>query len=165
VIALADGKPAVGISGAARHVSHWPRSSAIPPLGAFLTAPRLARVLAADTLAAWSMTGLAEPVGLVVSELVTNAVRASSGPDGCPLYVGGRMPVVRVCLFTDGRCLLIEVWDQAHGVPTLRPAAGLDESGRGLPLVDAITGGRWGWHPVRKLPDKCVWAEMQVPPP
>jgi hypothetical protein len=61
------------------------------------------------------------------------------------------MPVVRVYLFSDGVRLLIEVWDQATGFPALRRPASDAEAGRGLHLVDALTGGRWGWQPGLRL--------------
>jgi anti-sigma regulatory factor (Ser/Thr protein kinase) len=52
------------------------------------------------------------------------------------------MPLlIRVCLLTDGDVLAIEVWDQAPGVPVLRDASGLTETGRGLAIIDALTGG------------------------
>ena len=96
---------------------------------------------------------------LVVSELTTNAVEASTGPTGRLLYVNGRMPVVRVCLFSDGERLLIEVWDQAMGFPALRRAASDAEDGRGLHLIDALSRGQWGWQPGQG-PAKVVWAEL-----
>jgi hypothetical protein len=73
------------------------------------------------------------------------------------------MPVIRLCLLTDGARLVAEVWDQAPGVPVRLSAGADDESGRGLALVDMITGSRWGWRPARSGRGKCVWAEFAVP--
>jgi hypothetical protein len=99
-----------------------------------------------------------------VSELVANGVNASADGDGAPRYLAGRMPVIRLCLLTDGARLVAEVWDQALGVPVRVGAGRDDESGRGLDLVDMITGSRWGWHPAaRSGPGKCVWAEFAIP--
>jgi serine/threonine-protein kinase RsbW len=39
---------------------------------------------------------------------------------------------------------LIEVYDQAAGQPVLKNVGADDESGRGLAMIDRITGGRWG---------------------
>jgi anti-sigma regulatory factor (Ser/Thr protein kinase) len=138
----------------------WPMSSMLPPMGALTSAPATARAHVRAVLAGWGLTDLTEVCELVVSELATNAVEASTGPTGRPLYGGGRMPVVRVCLFSDGARLLIEVWDQAMGFPALRRAASDAEAGRGLHLVDAMTGGRWGWQPGRGPAAKVVWAEL-----
>jgi hypothetical protein len=64
------------------------------------------------------------------------------------------MLVVWVRLFSDGFRLIIEVVDQAPGVPVEGKAAADDECGRGLPLVDAFTDGHWGW--LLGPPGKCV---------
>jgi serine/threonine-protein kinase RsbW len=137
----------------------WPLSSALPPMGALASVPGTARAHVRAVLAEWGLAGLAEVCELVVSELATNAVEASTGPTGMLVYVNGRMPVVRVCLFSDGERLIVEVWDQASGCPALRRAASDAEAGRGLHLVDALTGGRWGWQPGQG-PAKVVWAEL-----
>jgi hypothetical protein len=141
----------------------WPVSSVMPPLGALRTAPSAARAHVRAVLATWWMGELADALELVVSELVANGVNASAGDNGAPRYVDGRMPVIRLCLFTDGTRLVAEVWDEAPGIPVRRGAGRDDESGRGLGLVDAITGSRWGWHPARSGPGKCVWAAFAVP--
>jgi hypothetical protein len=141
----------------------WPVSSVMPPLAALPTAPSTARAHVRATLAIWRMSGLADALELVVSELVANGVNASADGDGAPRYAEGRMPVIRLCLLTDGVRLLAEVWDQAPGVPIRLNAGRDDESGRGLDLVDVITGSRWGWHPTRSGPGKCVWAAFMVP--
>jgi len=135
----------------------------MPPLAALPTAPSAARAHVRVTLATWRMSGLAEALELVVSELVANGVNASAYGDGAPRYMQGRMPVIRLCLLTDGARLVAEVWDQAPGGPVCLSAGRDDESGRGLNLVDMITGSRWGWHPARPGPGKCVWAEFAVP--
>jgi anti-sigma regulatory factor (Ser/Thr protein kinase) len=137
----------------------WPMSSVLPPMGALTSAPGTARAHVRAVLAGWGLAELTEDCELVLSELATNAVEASTGPTGRLLYVNGRMPVVRVCLFSDGVRLLIEVWDQAMGFPALRRPASDAEAGRGLHLVDALTGGRWGWQPGHG-PAKVVWAEL-----
>jgi anti-sigma regulatory factor (Ser/Thr protein kinase) len=110
------------------------------------------------------MVSLTDTAELVVTELATNAVRASAQPSSSPSHLDGRMSVVQICLLTDGTRLRVEVWDQASGVPALRQAPGYAESGRGLALVDAMTEGCWGWHPAaRGQPGKCVWAEIRRP--
>jgi anti-sigma regulatory factor (Ser/Thr protein kinase) len=135
----------------------------MPLLAALPTAPSAARAHVRATLATWRMSGLADVLELVVSELVANGVVASTEGDGTPRYMEGRMPVIRLCLLTDGVRLVAEVWDQAPGVPVRLSARRDDESGRGLDLVDMITGSRWGWHPARSGQGKCVWAELAAP--
>lgn len=70
--------------------------------------------------------------------------------------------VIRVCLITDGEVLTIEVWDQAPGMPVLRNAGPLAESGRGLAIVDDLTSGAWGYRPAVGQRGKCVWAELPL---
>jgi hypothetical protein len=141
----------------------WPASSVLPPLGALRTAPSAARGHVRGTLAVWQLRDLSDIVELVVSELAANGVNASTGPDGQPAYRDGRMPVIRVCLFTDGTVVVAEVWDQAGGIPVRKDASEADESGRGLDMVHELTGSRWGWHSAAAGPGKCVWAEFPVP--
>jgi hypothetical protein len=49
----------------------------------------------------------------VISELATNAVRASADSDGGPAFVRGHMPLIGLRLRSDGKRLLIECHDQA----------------------------------------------------
>jgi len=143
-------------------LSGWPLSSVMPPLGALRTAPGSARAHARAVLATWRLGGLADAAELVVSELVTNALEASTAPSGGPLYAGGRMAVVGLRLRSDTTRLLIEVYDTAPGSPVLINAGADAESGRGLLTVHALTGGRWGWHPLQGQHGKCVWAELSA---
>jgi anti-sigma regulatory factor (Ser/Thr protein kinase) len=141
-------------------VGAWPWSSTVGPLGALKSASGTARGHVRGVLAQWGMNHLADDMETIAGELVANAVIASTGNDDRPLYVESRMPVVRICLFTDGNVLRIEVWDEAGGIPTgPRDAGGEAEAGRGLWMVNALSAD-WGWFPG---PDsKCVWAEMIV---
>jgi serine/threonine-protein kinase RsbW len=135
---------------AGRHAA-WPLSDALPALGALPTAPAIARAFATGTLSDWRLNIPADEAVTVISELVTNAVQARSDLSA----------VVRVAVLTDGIRLRIEVWDQAPGVPAPRGAGELDENGRGLALVESLTGGRWGWYPAPANGlGKCVWAEL-----
>jgi anti-sigma regulatory factor (Ser/Thr protein kinase) len=127
----------------------WPLASVMPVLGALSTAPASARAHVHVTLADWQLSELVETGQLVVSELVTNALEASTAPTGEPVYVGGQMAVIGLRLHSNRSRLLIEVYDMAPGSPVLRNAASDAESGRGMHLVDALTRGRWGWHRVQ----------------
>jgi hypothetical protein len=124
----------------------WPLSSTLPPFGALSSAPRMARAHLRDILAVWGLAHLAEQAEYVVSELVTNALNASTMDDGRPLYDDiGRMLTIGLALRTGNGLLRIEVWDQAGGVPVPRDADENAVSGRGLAMVAHFSSDRWGW--------------------
>jgi len=129
-------------------------------MAALPTAPAVVRAFVRSTLAGWHLDGLTEGAELIASELATNAVAASTDSHGQPIYASGHMPLIRVCLLTDGTRMLLEVWDQVPGAPVMRDAED-DESGRGLVLVGAIADD-WGWTPAPGSPGKVVWAELSV---
>jgi anti-sigma regulatory factor (Ser/Thr protein kinase) len=132
-------------------------ASATPPFAAINTAPGLARGYVRATLSEWGLGEFVDDARVIASELVTNAVRASA-----PVLASGYMPVIRVCLVTDGDVLTIECWDQAPEFPVLSQADGLAESGRGLGIIDAITSGCWGCQPAIGQVGKCVWAKIPL---
>lgn len=113
-------------------------------------AVRAARTAVRDRLAAWNLDGLADIAALLVSELVTNALRHATGPIGVRLV---RPEAI------DG-VLLVEVSDPLPDPPRERVAALEDESGRGLQLV-AYAARRWGTRP--GATGKTVWFELSVP--
>lgn len=131
--------------------------SATPPFAALPTAPGLARGHVRATLAEWGLGELAEAAKLIASEMTANAVNASA-----PVQTTGDVLVIRVCLLAVGDVLAIECWDQAPGIPVLRAAPGLEESGRGLAIIDSLTGGAWGCQLAIGQAGKCVWAEIPV---
>ena len=110
----------------------------------------------------WNLPSVADTVELVVSELVTNAVHASTGPDGRPRY-GAKtgLPHIHLRLSSDRLHVLIEVWDQDPRMPVAKVAGGDDESGRGLMLVGALCE-RWDSAPVPGWGGKVVWAQVRV---
>jgi hypothetical protein len=137
----------------------WPLVSALPPLAPFVSVPQVARAHVGVTCTEWDLAPLAEDARLVVSELSTNAINASTGEDGNPHCFGGwRMPVVTLRLLSDGVQLLIEVHDEAPGQPLLIGAGGDAVSGRGLGIVNELSAS-WGWHPVPG--GKCCWAVLR----
>jgi Histidine kinase-like ATPase domain len=121
-------------------------------VGALPTAPSCAREVSRCQLAVWGRPDLSDAADLVVTELVTNAVLACQG-HGQPAEVAVRM------LFSGTR-VRIEVWDPDPRLPCpANEVTLLDESGRGLYLVDAMSGGRWGARPCPEG-GKVVWAEL-----
>jgi hypothetical protein len=137
--------------------------SDLGPLGALPTAPRLARGFITLVLSGWGLAALTEVTELLVSELTTNVVQASTGPDGNPRYDdAGKLPLLWVRLLSDRSRLMVEVWDnlpEAFGAPVLRHPGPDEEFGRGLEMVDALSED-WGWEGALGGPGKRVWAVL-----
>jgi len=109
-------------------------------------AVRLARQATRDALGTWRLAYLEETAALLVSELVTNAVRHARGSDAITLELQAGRTWLR-----------IEVQDADPRWPQPRTPAEFDASGFGLVLVDALAG-KWG---VRETATgKAVWAEL-----
>lgn len=111
----------------------------------------------------WATASMAEDVTLVVSELVANAVDASSDADGCPKYTdrAGGVPVVHLRMSSDPTRIVIEVWDRSARSPQAKQQGPDAEHGRGLLLVEALSE-RWGWSHMPGSSGKVVWAEINV---
>ena len=139
----------------------WPLCSSLP-LGAFRTATPCPRLHARAVLTEWGLRDLAETAELIVSELVTNAVRASTGPDGRPRYGEAGLLVVVLRLSTDGVRVLIEVWDEIPSAPVTERANPDDESGRGLMLIEAVSD-LWTWATMPGWTGRVVSAELRIP--
>jgi hypothetical protein len=147
-------------------VADWPLSSDLGPLGALPTAPRLARGFVGVALNGWGFDSLIDVSQLLVSELTTNVVRASTDKAGQLCYdADGKLPLLWVRLLSDGVRLMIEVWDTLpamFGAPTVRHADWDDESGRGLEMIEMLSED-WGWETVPGWSGKRVWAIIQIP--
>ncbi|WP_367044666.1 SpoIIE family protein phosphatase [Streptomyces sp. Je 1-332] len=105
--------------------------------------PSRARRLARSALERWGLQELTDSVELLVSEVVTNAVRYAT------------RPVTLRLLRTD--VLRCEVGDDVPQLPRLRQARATDEGGRGLYLVNRLAR-RWG--ATRLSTGKVVWFEL-----
>ncbi|MEV7354682.1 SpoIIE family protein phosphatase [Kitasatospora sp. NPDC091276] len=103
------------------------------------------RAEVAERLAAWGLDEAAFVTELILSELVTNAIRYGTGP-------------IRVRLLRD-RALICEVSDGSSTSPHLRYAATTDEGGRGLFLV-AQFADRWGTR--YTATGKVIWTEQPL---
>ncbi|MFE2979673.1 SpoIIE family protein phosphatase [Streptomyces sp. NPDC059258] len=111
------------------------------------TTPATARVLVRDRLQGWGLDeDTVEATELIVSELVTNAVRYGTPP-------------LRLRLLLDST-LTCEVHDGSTAAPHLRHARTVDEGGRGLFIVSRLAA-HWG---ARHGPDgKVLWTEQELP--
>ena len=135
--------------------------SAHLPLGALPTAVPCARRYTRVILDEWSMAALADPAELIVSELLTNGVQATTDEDGQPRYGEAGLPVVHLRLASDHARVLVEVWDSVSRPPAARRPGPDEEGGRGLALVEALSD-RWDWTTVPGWSGKVVWAEIQA---
>jgi anti-sigma regulatory factor (Ser/Thr protein kinase) len=107
-----------------------------------------ARRLVASRLTRWGLADNDSVIVLLVSELVTNALRHGSAPLG--LVARNRGDAIRV-----------EVYDAAPGLTPKVHHGGPDiTGGRGLWLVDVLAS-RWGWSGSAR--EKCVWFEVDLP--
>jgi len=131
--------------------------SSTPPFAALPTAPGLARGHVRAALAEWGLSEFADTAELIASEMTANAVNASA-----PVQTAGTVLVIRLCLVTQGHVLTVECWDQAPGMPVLQEAPGFAETGRGLAIIDSLTGGAWGCRPAIGQVGKCVWADISL---
>ncbi|MEW2113658.1 SpoIIE family protein phosphatase [Streptomyces sp. NPDC005474] len=105
-----------------------------------------ARELAVRQLIGWGLDDLAMTTELVVSELVTNAIRHGTGP-------------VRLRMIRHDK-LICEVSDASNTSPRMGHARTTDEGGRGLFLVAQLTR-RWGTRYTQA--GKIIWAEQDLP--
>ncbi|MFB7734017.1 SpoIIE family protein phosphatase [Streptomyces sp. NPDC056112] len=114
------------------------------PADPSLVAPVRKQVV--DRLDDWGLSEAAFTAELVVSELVTNAIRYGTPP-------------IRLRLIHDESHLTCEVSDTTHTAPHLRRAKTWDEGGRGLLLVAQLTR-RWGSRHTAE--GKTIWAELSL---
>jgi anti-sigma regulatory factor (Ser/Thr protein kinase) len=129
----------------ARMIGYRKGDTATLRLPARYDTPARARAQVLALLSQWrTRDDTRDKVVLLVSELVTNAVRFAAGP-------------ITVRLIRTDNGLLCEVGDTGNGRPCLRRGDLLDDGGRGLSVVHRLTT-RWGvrWTDTGKV----VWAEV-----
>ncbi|MFF3505271.1 ATP-binding protein [Streptomyces sp. NPDC003247] len=127
-------------------------------------AVREARQFTRRTLGQWDVGDRFDDVCLVVSELVTNALRHGLPSDCAPRLPHEQHPPVRLHLMRWTERLVCAVRDHSDDSPLPREADDFAaECGRGLFLVDSFADG-WGWHPFAgTLGGKVVWALFRLP--
>jgi hypothetical protein len=118
---------------------------------------RTARNFTIATLHRWGAAEGGHDIAIVVSELLTNALRhALAGSGDAP---GRRL--IRVGLLLLRPCLLCAVADPSTVAPVLRQPGAIGETGRGLHIVCALSD-RWGY--TTSGAGKVVWAMFTAPP-
>jgi serine/threonine-protein kinase RsbW len=135
-----DGPACHGRAGAARHLQLTLPAGGLPV--------RLARQVTREVLAAWGLAHVEETAVLLVSELVTNAVRDAAGTDAITLD----LQVVHTWL-------RIEAYRCRPGLALPRTTGEFDESGFEFALMNSLAD-KWG---VREtVTGKTAWAELDV---
>ncbi len=121
----------------------------IDPLSAAFARRHVGRVLAS-----WERRELIEAAELIISELVTNALKAAAEPPA------PADPYIWIGLHQANGHVVLEVWDPSRTPPRLVDP-GLDAlGGRGLLLVDDLAAG-WGYRWPR-TGGKVVWAALKA---
>jgi len=129
-----------GRTGASRHLQLTLPASGQPV--------RLARQVAREVLTAWRLTHVEETAVLLVSELVTNAVRDAASAD-----------VITLELEVEHTCLRIEAYRCRPGLAMPRTTGEFDESGFEFALVHSLAD-RWGVR--ESVTGKTAWAKLDI---
>lgn len=109
-----------------------------------------------ETLRAWKLDTMADTVVLLASELLANAVQATSA--AVPVTGGEQLTLT---LRRTGPGLLVEVWDPNPAQAMPQDPGLADECGRGLLLVEALSSA-WGQRAASN--GKIVWCEITLTP-
>jgi serine phosphatase RsbU (regulator of sigma subunit)/anti-sigma regulatory factor (Ser/Thr protein kinase) len=117
------------------------------PLEPDFQSVRQARMLIRDPLKRWGLEDLSPVTELLVSELVTNAIRYANGE-------------IRLRLILESDSLVCEVHDSSPALPRVLQVDKDAENGRGLHVVSQLAS-RWGAR--RTYSGKVVWCEQTVP--
>lgn len=141
----------------------WARSPMITTqtLNMDAEAVRAGREFSMAALRGWGVTQRCEDITIVVSELLTNALRhAVPG-------LSRHRPSwpVRLGLLNSRPCLLCAVADPSSSIPVPKKPGHLTETGRGLHVVSALSD-KWGYATYTTPSDtgKVVWATFMTPP-
>ncbi len=139
----------------------WDSPAAVGcPLSRGPASARTARRLTRNTLRDWGLAFLAEDAETIVGEFVANAVTHASGAVPGVVALSRRASADNLALRLLRRTgeVICAVLDPSDTAPVLKVPASIEESGRGLQMVDALSDV-WGWSPVAGR-GKAVWAVL-----
>ena len=121
-------------------------------------AAKAAREFSARVLRGWDVPVLADDAAVIVSELVSNAIRHGVGGRNSS---GAAYDRIELILWRRSGQIICAVTDPGTGTPALANPDPLAEQGRGLHVVEALAA-TWGWT---RLGDcrKAVWAALPAP--
>ncbi|MHB9864196.1 ATP-binding protein [Streptomyces sp. YIM S03343] len=125
------------------------------------TAVGCSRMFVSHTLKLWQLEDHVETAKLIMSELVTNAVKANgiTEPEPKSWRISAEH-VIGVQLRALGASLYVEVWDRTEAAPVRKNPSLEAENGRGLLLVEQFAK-RWDVYQPR-VGGKVVWAELPL---
>ncbi|WP_462203533.1 ATP-binding protein [Frankia sp. CcWB3] len=132
--------------------------ASVHQFAAATTAPALARQAAAGLLEGWGLTDLLDTTALLISELITNAVRATESSGG------NLRSIVSMRISWAARSLIIEIWDRNPKPPELQVQYLDRESGRGLHIVEALSLAA-AYYPSPTGVGKVTWCQIEAPVP
>src|SRR5487761_529356 len=133
----------------------WESPSAVGcPLSRGPQSARAARRLTRNTLRDWGLAFLAEDAEAIVGEFVANAVPHAATAGEVTRKQAAENLGLR--LFRRTGEVICAVLDPSDSAPVLKVPGSVEESGRGLQMVDALSDV-WGWSPVAGR-GKAVWA-------
>jgi anti-sigma regulatory factor (Ser/Thr protein kinase) len=149
-----DVGPAPTMNGRRERMRHLHQSELV--LGALSSAVPCARLHAKAVLHEWGLGHLAEKMELLVSEIATNAIRASEGlvRDNYPFP-----PTVQMWITADEKWVSVQVWDASNRMPQKREPDPEALSGRGLLLVERLSES-CGAYRLEGGNGKVVWARV-----
>jgi len=117
---------------------------------------RAARDFTVSTLRQWGVAERREDIAIVVSELLTNALRharpaSGDARTGWPIRLG---------LLQPGRCVMCAVADPSKVAPVPKQPGYFSETGRGLHVIAALSD-QWGYTPPTDM-GKVLWALFSI---
>jgi anti-sigma regulatory factor (Ser/Thr protein kinase) len=115
-----------------------------------------ARRLTRDALTRWHLDALTDDAQAIASELAANAINHAVTPPGT-------LPAIIFAIHHRPHELRITVWDNGPGKPEQTEPGPDAETGRGLAIIDDLTGSNWGWWPTPASGGKVIWAALPTP--
>ena len=133
----------------------WDSPSAVCcPLSRGPQSARAARRLTRTTLRDWGLASLAEDAETIVGEFVANAVTHAAEAAASDRRPSAENHGLRLLRRTGE--VICAVLDPSDVAPVLKKPCSIEEAGRGLQMVDALSDV-WGWSPLAGR-GKAVWA-------